>query len=153
MTDVDVVNDGQMRDIFCRYQENLKLDLIRLVNTVRCCECGHKSRIQLVQDKMVWYVLDFTSLDHSILYLCLALINLFKVQAYDTSLSGHLDYSNYYDNNGYIWILVGTSLLSFYHIWWWLFNMLDLAIQCMSCGFLRILFICRYNFKKYLRKI
>ncbi|XP_054728742.1 uncharacterized protein LOC129237820 [Anastrepha obliqua] len=44
-----------IRNIFCKYKEKQKVDLFRTLNDVKCCECGHQSRIRNVQNKTSIY--------------------------------------------------------------------------------------------------
>lgn len=45
----------ELRDTICRYQKKQLDDFMEIWKTIPC-ECGHKSRIQLIQDKIMWYV-------------------------------------------------------------------------------------------------
>lgn len=51
MSDIMELSDD-IRNIFCKYKEKQKADLFRTLNDVKCCECGHQSRMRNVQNKV-----------------------------------------------------------------------------------------------------
>lgn len=51
MSDIMELSDD-IRNIFCKYKEKQKADLFQALNDVKCCECGHQSRLRNVQNKV-----------------------------------------------------------------------------------------------------
>ncbi|XP_014096210.2 uncharacterized protein [Bactrocera oleae] len=54
MSDIMELSDD-IRNIFCKYKEKQKADLFQALNDVKCCECGHQSRLRNVQNKVSIY--------------------------------------------------------------------------------------------------
>lgn len=45
---------GEIHDIFQKYKEKQQREMLNKLREVKCCDCGHKTRIREVQKHMLW---------------------------------------------------------------------------------------------------
>lgn len=53
MEQMDLLS-GEIHNIFDEYKAKQQKEMLNKLKEVKCCDCGHKSRIREVRKHMIW---------------------------------------------------------------------------------------------------